>query len=172
VKRTNIYLDEEQALLLRHLAIDEGRSFTNLVREAFNAYLAGRGLTTSSQVIGPRRSIPPDEWRSRLSDVLERIRTDPQDRLHTNVWVSAHARTLPRDPGAGREGRAGPRLRSGPSRMVGVALCPIDSLARPGAGLGRGEGGGVPRDVRVNLVRPPPQRPRPRWARAARRPSS
>ena len=27
-------------------------------------------------------------------------------------------------------------------------MCPISSLARPGAGLGRGEGGGVPHDVR------------------------
>ena len=65
---------------------------------------------------------------------------------------SPHARTLPQDPGAGREGRTGPRLRSGPSKKVGVALCPINPLARPGAVLGRGEGGGGPRDVRVILT--------------------
>jgi hypothetical protein len=74
VRRTNIYLDEEQARLLRHLAVDEGRSFTDLVREALNAYLAQRGLASTSRVIGPRRSVPPDEWRSRFADALSRIR--------------------------------------------------------------------------------------------------
>jgi hypothetical protein len=74
VKRTNIYLDEEQARLLRHLAVEEGRSFTDLVREALNAYLAQRGLASTSRVFGPRHSIPPDEWRSQFADVLCRIR--------------------------------------------------------------------------------------------------
>lgn len=74
VKRTNIYLDEEQARLLRHLAVEEGRSFTDLVREALNAYLAQRGLASTSRVFGPRRSIPPDEWQARFDDVLRRIR--------------------------------------------------------------------------------------------------
>jgi hypothetical protein len=74
VKRTNIYLDEEQARLLRHLAVEEGRSFTDLVREALNAYLAQRGLESTSPVVGPRRSIPVDEWRSRFAEALCRIR--------------------------------------------------------------------------------------------------
>ena len=88
MKRTNIYLDEEQALLLRHLAIDEGRSFTDLVREALNAYLAGRGLTSSSRVIGPRRSIPPDEWRARLTEALERLRPEVPDHLNADELES------------------------------------------------------------------------------------
>ena len=76
VKRTNIYLDEEQARLLRHLAIEEGRSFTDLVREALNAYLAKRGLSAKSPVSGPRRSVPQDEWQSRFKDTLDRIRAN------------------------------------------------------------------------------------------------
>lgn len=74
VKRTNVYLDEEQARLLRHLAIEEGRSFTDLVREALNGYLTQRGLASTSRVIGPRRELAPDEWRSRFADILGQIR--------------------------------------------------------------------------------------------------
>lgn len=74
MKRTNIYLDEEQGRLLRHLAVEEGRSFTDLVREALNAYLAQRGLTSTSRVIGPRRSVPAGEWRARFADTLRQIR--------------------------------------------------------------------------------------------------
>lgn len=80
MKRTNIYLDEDQARLLRHLAIEEGRSFTDLVREALNAYLAGRGLASTSRIIGPRRSVPPDEWRSRFAEALSHVRAHaPED---------------------------------------------------------------------------------------------
>ena len=80
MKRTIIYLGEEQACALRHGAIEEGRSFTDLVREALNAYLAKRGLASTSPVSGPHRSIPADEWRSRFTDVLGRIRsTMPTD---------------------------------------------------------------------------------------------
>jgi hypothetical protein len=81
MKRTNIYLDEDQARLLRHLAIEEGRSFTDLVREALNAYLAQRGLSSTSRVIGPRRSLPQDEWRSRFTDALRRLRAGIDERL-------------------------------------------------------------------------------------------
>ena len=74
MKRTNIYLDEEQDRLLRHLSIEEGRSFTDLVREALNEYLARRGMQALSRVIGPRRSIPQKEWRSHLDAAVQRIR--------------------------------------------------------------------------------------------------
>lgn len=76
MKRTNIYLDEDQARVLRHLAIEEGRSFTDLVREALNAYLAHRGLASTSPVSGPRRSIPAAEWRSQFAGVLGRLRSN------------------------------------------------------------------------------------------------
>jgi len=46
-----------------------------------------------------------------------------------------------------------------------------DSLARPGARVGR-EGGGILRDVRVDLVRPPSRRSRSRMTCASRRTSS
>jgi len=95
VKRTNIYLDEEQARLLRHLAIEEGRSFTDLVREALNAYLARRGLASTSRVIGPRRSVPPDEWQSRFADALCRI--------HANAPAGVDADAIESEITAARE---------------------------------------------------------------------
>jgi Ribbon-helix-helix protein, copG family len=85
VKRTNIYLDEEQALLLRHLAVEEGRSFTDVVREALNAYLAHRGLSATSRVIGPRRTIPRDEWRLRFADAVARLRANVPPDLDWNA---------------------------------------------------------------------------------------
>ena len=74
MKRTNIYLDEEQARVLRHLAIEEGRSFTDVVREALNTYLAQRGLVATSRVTGPLRSMPYEEWKSSFMDAVERMR--------------------------------------------------------------------------------------------------
>ncbi len=74
MRRTNVYLDEEQARLLRHLAVEEGRSLTDLVREVLNDYLAQRGLASRSRVAGRRRELTSDEWRSRFVDVLGRIR--------------------------------------------------------------------------------------------------
>jgi hypothetical protein len=74
VKRTNIYLDEEQDRLLRHLSVEEGRSFADVVREALNEYLARRGISSASRVVGPCRQIPEGEWQARFGDVLRRIR--------------------------------------------------------------------------------------------------
>ena len=74
MKRTNIYLDEEQARLLRHLAVEESRSFTDIVREALNEYLARRGMASAPRVVGPRRLLPQDEWRSSFEAALQRIR--------------------------------------------------------------------------------------------------
>ena len=74
MKRTNIYLDEEQARLLRHLSVEEGRSFTDIVRQALNEYLARRGMSSESRVSGPRRQIPEAEWQARFDAVLRRMR--------------------------------------------------------------------------------------------------
>ena len=74
MKRTNIYLDEEQDRLLRHLSDEQGRSCTDIVREALNEYLTRRGMPSASRVVGPRRSIPQEEWRSRLDAAVRRIR--------------------------------------------------------------------------------------------------
>lgn len=75
MKRTNVYLDEEQARLLRHLAVDENRSFTDIVREALNDYLDRRGLQSRSRVIGPKRALPDMGWRDQFEAVLARIRS-------------------------------------------------------------------------------------------------
>ncbi len=72
MKRTNIYLEEEQSRLLRHLAIEEGRSFTDIVREALASYLAQRGL--SSQSRQPEMK-PGEDWRTRFDAVLAQIQS-------------------------------------------------------------------------------------------------
>lgn len=110
MKRTNIYLDEEQARLLRHLAVEEGRSFTDLVREAVNAYLAQRRLASTSRVIGPRRSIPPDEWQARFTAALRQIRAgapadlDP-DEIESEITVAREE--VRRERAARRQTRRG-----------------------------------------------------------------
>ena len=75
MKRTNIYLQEDQSRLLRHLAIEEGRSFTDVVREALEEYLARRGLTVRPSVAVTPPEMPDDEWRARFDAVLARIRS-------------------------------------------------------------------------------------------------
>ena len=80
MKRTNVYIDEEQLRVLRHVAVETGRSFTEIVREALNEYMKRRGVESASRVIGPRRTMSDEEWRSRFDSVLERIRAGlPQD---------------------------------------------------------------------------------------------
>jgi hypothetical protein len=74
MKRTNIYLDEDQLRLLRHLAVEQDRSFTAIVREALDDYLDRRGLSTAPRLQAPRLETPNAAWRARLDDVLERLR--------------------------------------------------------------------------------------------------
>ncbi len=58
MKRTNIYLEEELDRLLRHVAVEEGRSFTGIVREALCEYLERRGIATPApRVVLPDESI-------------------------------------------------------------------------------------------------------------------
>ena len=73
MKRTNIYIDEEMDRWLRHLAVEQQRSFTDLVREALHEYLDRRGLAPGDapRVAPPRRSIPSDEWRSEMARLLQ-----------------------------------------------------------------------------------------------------
>jgi hypothetical protein len=109
LKRINVYLDEEQALLLRHLAVEEGRSFTDVVRKALNAYLAHRGLAATSRVLGPRRTIPQDEWRLRFADAVARIRATAPSGLDADTIESEI--TAAREEV--RRERAGRRITSG-----------------------------------------------------------
>lgn len=76
MKRTNIYLDEELDRWLRHLAVEQQRSFTDLVREALHEYLERRGLTPNDapRVVPPRRSVPSDEWRAEMTRLLQEVR--------------------------------------------------------------------------------------------------
>ncbi len=75
MKRTNIYLDEEIDRWLRHLAVEQGRSFTDLVREALQEYLDRRGLSLASapRIAPPRRSIPYEEWRAEMQRLLRLV---------------------------------------------------------------------------------------------------
>lgn len=72
--RTSVELDEEQARKLHHLSFEEGRSVRDMVHEAVHEYLARRGTPPEPRVIGPRRQIPEDEWRSGFEAALRRIR--------------------------------------------------------------------------------------------------
>lgn len=74
MKRTNIYLDESLDRLLRHYAIERGRSFTEIVREALHEYVEQHGIIEQRQPIGPRRSVTDPEWRVGFDAALERIR--------------------------------------------------------------------------------------------------
>jgi hypothetical protein len=74
MKRTNIYLDEAQARLLRHLAAEEGSSFTAVVRQAINEYLERNNLDVTALVRGPDYSISDEEWRAGMDAALQRIR--------------------------------------------------------------------------------------------------
>jgi hypothetical protein len=62
MRRTNIYLDDEQLESLRSLSDRRGQPVATLVREAIDAWLAAQGV----------RRIPEDEWRERFAALLER----------------------------------------------------------------------------------------------------
>jgi hypothetical protein len=73
MKRTNIYLDEAQSRLLRHLAIEANRSFTDLVREALDEYLERRGLGDGLKLSKEASFTSDDEWTARVHAVLNRL---------------------------------------------------------------------------------------------------
>ena len=74
MKSTSISLDEEQVRALRDLSTKEGRSLTDVVREALDEYLVRRRGHSLPRVIGRRQHIPEGEWRARFDAALERIR--------------------------------------------------------------------------------------------------
>ena len=66
MKRTNIYLEEDQLRLLKHIAVEEGRSFTELVRLAIFEFLNNyqkKGKSISSS----------DDWPNRINKLLTRV---------------------------------------------------------------------------------------------------
>jgi enoyl reductase-like protein len=60
MRRTNIYLDDDQLRALKHLAVEEGQSVADLVRRAVDLYLTQR--------------LTDDDWRGRFDDLLTRVR--------------------------------------------------------------------------------------------------
>jgi hypothetical protein len=67
MKRTNIYLDEDELRLLKHIAVEEGCSFTDLVRQALQEFLENHQQKT-------KRSSTKEEWNQRLDQLLTRVR--------------------------------------------------------------------------------------------------
>ena len=65
MKRTNIYLEEDQLRLLKHIAVEEELSFTELVRNALQQFLESYEGTPAKN---------NDLWGHRLERLLERVR--------------------------------------------------------------------------------------------------
>lgn len=64
VKRTNIYLPDDQLSLLRRVSESRGRPVAELVRDAVDSWLVAQGV----------RQIPEDEWQTRFEALLGRRR--------------------------------------------------------------------------------------------------
>ena len=62
MKRTNIYLPDEQLSLLRRVSESRGRPVAGLVRDAVDSWLAAQGV----------RAIPKDEWQARFDSLVAR----------------------------------------------------------------------------------------------------
>lgn len=73
MKRTNIYLDEHLDRLLRYLALEQGRSFTDLVREVLLDYARQQGFPDPSRVRPPLQSVRDPEWGEQMRDALARL---------------------------------------------------------------------------------------------------
>jgi Arc/MetJ-type ribon-helix-helix transcriptional regulator len=67
MKRTNVYLDEDELKLLKHIAIEEGKSFSEVVRQALRQFLQNYRVQPAP------RQIPKKEWASRLEALLQRV---------------------------------------------------------------------------------------------------
>ena len=71
MKRTNIYLDEELDRLLRHYAIEQHRSFTDVVRQALEDFVTKEGIRSTSTKL----QVPPSpEWRTEMETLLAEVR--------------------------------------------------------------------------------------------------
>jgi hypothetical protein len=62
MRRTNIYLEDEQLELLRGLGEQRGEPVAVLVREAVDSWLGAQGV----------RRLTDDEWQRRFDALLER----------------------------------------------------------------------------------------------------
>jgi hypothetical protein len=75
MKRTNIYLDENLDRLIRYLAVQQGRSFTDIVREALTDYAKAQGFSHPSRVRAPLPMTKQEheEWRAEMTQLLQKI---------------------------------------------------------------------------------------------------
>jgi hypothetical protein len=69
MRRTNIYLSEEQLEGLRRVAERRGEPVAQLVREAVDAWLGSQKV----------RPLPEEEWRRRFGELLERQKKIARD---------------------------------------------------------------------------------------------
>ena len=83
MKRTNIYLDENLDRLIRYMAVQQGRSFTDIVREALNDYAKAQGWPDPSRVRMPLPMTKEEreEWRAEMQRLLKEI----QDSVDTDL---------------------------------------------------------------------------------------
>lgn len=92
MKRTNIYLDDEQLRLLKHIAVEEGSSFTELVRKALQQFL-------ESYVERANGSSGDENWNQRMERLLTRVheRTPMISPDEVEADVTAASEELRRD---------------------------------------------------------------------------
>jgi hypothetical protein len=83
--RTNIYLDEDQQRLLKHLAVDQKRPVAELVREAINGFWVPR--VRRSKTWAKRFSYLIDSVQSRIPDDLsaQEIEADIKEETRRRV---------------------------------------------------------------------------------------
>ncbi|HEX5164310.1 MAG TPA: CopG family transcriptional regulator [Thermomicrobiales bacterium] len=83
MKRTNIYLDENLDRLIRYLAVQQGRSFTDIVREALNDYAKAQGYPDPSRIRMPLPMTKEEreEWRVEMKQLLQEIRESVETNL-------------------------------------------------------------------------------------------
>jgi hypothetical protein len=70
MKRTSVYLEDEELKLLKHLAVEEEASLAELVRRAVRWYLA---MSASHVYLAPQ-ALSDKEWNRRLDKLLASIR--------------------------------------------------------------------------------------------------
>lgn len=88
MKRTNIYLDEQELKLLKHLAVEERSSLAALVRRAVRWYLA----VALGRVKNPPRQLSDAEWSRRLDALLAAVRARlpalPPDAIEADITAA------------------------------------------------------------------------------------
>ena len=86
MKKTNVYLEEDQLRLLKQMAVEQGRSYTELVRQAIREFLEGHQRAAEH---GPST----DQWSRRLEQLLarvqERISTFPPEEIEAYITAAS-----------------------------------------------------------------------------------